>query len=275
MKEFTYQDYLPNEQLKTLVRESAEDYRSALPFAHGVYDDVFSPEVLNAVLEEFERGQKYWREFNSKYEKKFQMSSDLSMGPVTRTFIHTLNSAPFLEFLEQLTGIQGLIPDPYLHGAGLHKIPAGGKLGVHVDFNGHRRMNVYRRINVLIYLNKDWLEEWGGNFELWCAREKVCKKSIAPIFNRMAIFSTTAKSFHGHPHPLSCPEDRHRVSLALYYYTAGERGEQKKDLHSTIFLRADGKQEELSRQPKGLVARIRRALVNRLVSNNEQAKHAG
>ncbi|WP_237060365.1 2OG-Fe(II) oxygenase [Microbulbifer sediminum] len=274
MKEFTYRDYLPSERLKALVQENAEAYRNARPFAHGVYDGVFSPELLDAVLDEFERGKKYWREFNSKYEKKLQMSSDLSMGPVTRNLIHTLNSAPFLEFLEQLTGIQGLIPDPYLHGAGLHKIPRGGKLGVHVDFNGHRRMNVYRRINVLIYLNKDWQEDWGGDFELWCAKEKACKKSIPPLFNRMAIFSTTSKSYHGHPHPLNCPEDRHRVSLALYYYTAGDRGEQKKALHSTIFLRPDGREEELSGQPRGLVARVRRAMAKRLGIGRGQVTHA-
>ena len=134
---------------------------------------------------------------------------------------------------------------PYLEGGGLHKIPRGGKLGVHVDFNEHQSMDVYRRINVLVYLNKDWLEEWGGHFELWDEKKRGCITKVLPIFNRMAVFTTTATSFHGHPEPLNCPEDRCRMSLALYYYTANDRGDQQKQTHSTQFLTESGKREEL------------------------------
>jgi hypothetical protein len=37
----------------------------------------------------------------------------------------------------------------------------------------------------------------------------------------MVIFSTTDFSYHGHPEPLNCPDNRSRRSLALYYYTNG------------------------------------------------------
>lgn len=251
-------DYLPIDKLESIALAERENYQNAEPFSHGVYDGLFSEDLLDRVIDEFDKGKKYWREFDSRYEKKFQMNSDLSMGPATRTLVYHLNSAPFLIFLEKLTGIEGLIPDPYLHGAGLHRIPPGGKLGVHVDFNGHKRMNVYRRINVLIYLNKDWDPSWGGDFQLWCAKDKQCKKSVPPLFNRMAIFSTTSTSFHGHPEPLQCPPDRQRISLAMYYYTANERGDQSKKLHSTLFLNNQGKTEEISKKNplSGLAARV-------------------
>ena len=242
-----HNEMLPNETLKKVIDEGgAEQYLSAAPFPSGVYDNVFDEALLDKVIEEFAESEKDWREFDSKYEKKLQMNKDRNLGPVTRALIHNLNSEPFLDFLEKLTGINGLIPDPYLVGGGLHKIPRGGKLGIHVDFNRHKEMRVFRRINVLVYLNKDWKEEYGGHFEFWDGLKGSCIKKILPVFNRMAIFSTTSDSFHGHPHPLTCPEDRHRISLALYYYTAEERGDQAKGVHSTQFLTKDLKREDLT-----------------------------
>lgn len=245
MYALNHNQMLPLARLEEIAGAEAVNYQRAFPFAHGVYDGLFAEELLDKVIEEFEVGEKQWREFESKYEKKLQMNHDVNLQPVTRAFIHNLNSEPFLSFLEKLTGIEGLIPDPYLEGAGLHKIPRGGKLGVHVDFNEHRKMNLYRRLNVIIYLNKDWCEEYGGHFELWSENKNQCEKKLLPIFNRMAIFNTTATSFHGHPEPLTCPEDRSRISLALYYYTARERGEQQAKSHSTQFLTTSGKREEL------------------------------
>lgn len=246
---FNHNQLLPFARLDSIAANEAENYKNAAPFAHGVYDDVFNSEVLDKVIEEFEEGEKEWLQFESKYEKKLQMNRDINLQPVTRALIHNLNSEPFLNFLEKLTGIKGLIPDPYLSGGGLHKIPRGGKLGVHVDFNEHATMNVYRRLNVLVYLNKDWQEEWGGHFELWDEKRLGPVKRVLPIFNRMAIFTTTSTSFHGHPEPLNCPEDRNRISLALYYYTANVRGDQAKKSHSTLFLNEKGKREELNFSP--------------------------
>ncbi|WP_193162921.1 2OG-Fe(II) oxygenase [Microbulbifer hainanensis] len=257
----SYNEFLPIEKLNNISMQESEKYQSAYPFSHGVYDNVFSENLLDQVIEEFEEGEKRWKTFDSKYEKKQQMNRDLSLGSITRMFIHNLNSAPFLEFLEKLTGIEGLIPDPYLHGAGLHKIESGGKLGVHVDFNGHKRMNVYRRLNVLIYLNKNWEKDWGGDFELWDAETMTRQKSVSPIFNRMAIFSTSSTSFHGHPEPLNCPQDRRRISLALYYYTANDPGEQKKELHSTLFLTKSGKAEQIYKQ-NGRLQRVKAMFSN-------------
>ncbi|MFV8782800.1 2OG-Fe(II) oxygenase [Microbulbifer sp. SA54] len=258
-----YSRFVPWEKLDKIATENAESYKTAYPFAHGVFDNIFEPKILDKVIQEFEEGDKKWQSFENDYERKKQMNRDLSLGPVTRALIHNLNSAPFLEFLEKLTGICGLIADPYLHGAGLHKIERGGKLGVHVDFNGHKRMNVYRRLNVLIYLNKDWRPEWGGDFQLWSNDKLTCEKSVPPLFNRMAIFSTTANSFHGHPEPLQCPEDRKRISLALYYYTANDHGPQRKKLHSTLFLNERGKAEQINK-PNGILHRIKGLFIDNL-----------
>ena len=260
MIELNHNQFLPLDKLYEIAEKDAEHYKNAEPFAHSYYDNVFDPELLDKVIEEFEQGDKTWIDHQTKYENKLEMSRDAHLQPITRAFVHNLNSEPFLRFLEKLTGISGLISDPYLTGGGLHKIKRGGKLGVHVDFNGHLIMKVYRRLNVLIYLNRDWPEEFGGHFELWDQNKNACVKRILPIFNRMAIFTTTPTSFHGHPEPLNCPEDRCRRSLALYYYTA-EPGEQKTVRHGTQFLTDGGKREELNvgfytltkRKIKGLI----------------------
>ena len=147
-----------------------------------------------------------------------------------------MNSHPVLQFLEKLTGIGGLIPDPSFAGGGCHQIEPGGKLQVHVDFNKLQPANLDRRINLLIYLNKDWKEEYGGHFELWDAEGKACVKRVLPLFNRCVVFSTTQTSYHGHPHPLTCPEGWTRKSIALYYYTNGRDDGHASDGHSTVFL---------------------------------------
>jgi Rps23 Pro-64 3,4-dihydroxylase Tpa1-like proline 4-hydroxylase len=131
-----------------------------------------------------------------------------------------------LRFLEDITGIAHLIPDPYLEGGGFHSIGAGGFLKIHADFNWHAKLNLHRRLNVLLYLNSKWSEDWGGDLELWDQDMTRCVKKITPVINRLVIFSTTDSSFHGHPDPLMCPSDVIRKSIALYYYTAGRPEEE-------------------------------------------------
>jgi Rps23 Pro-64 3,4-dihydroxylase Tpa1-like proline 4-hydroxylase len=120
------------------------------------------------------------------------------------------------------------------HG-GLHQIERGGFLDVHIDFNVHPKLRLDRRLNMLIYLNHDWPEEYGGHLELWSRDMTSCEKRILPLFNRTVIFSTTDGSFHGHPRPLSCPEGRTRKSVSLYYYTSGRPEEERSPAHDTIF----------------------------------------
>ena len=155
--------------------------------------------------------------------------------------MHFLNSEPVLKFLQKLTGIkETLLPDPYFEGGGYHEIKPGGFLKVHADFNKHRPTNLDRRINFLVYLNKDWEESYGGHFELWNLDMTKAERKILPIFNRVAIFSTISNSYHGHPNPLTCPQDKSRKSIALYYYTNGRPQSEVSKVHSTLFVSRAG-----------------------------------
>jgi hypothetical protein len=223
-------------RLMAIVQEHAEAYRNATPFPHVVLEDFIEPTVLDVVLEEFERMERRgWHHTEKPTEVKWSTEDSTQFGPWTRILIQQLNSGPFLNFLERLTGIDGLIADPHLRGGGLHEIRRGGKLGVHADFNFYPRLRVYRRLNLLIYLNRDWEDAWGGHLELWNG-DREPAKSIAPVFNRAVIFDTSNLSYHGHPHPLDCPPDRSRKSIALYYYTVDYPYPEDREAHSTMFL---------------------------------------
>lgn len=227
--------------LNDLVATHRSEYDQAAPFPHVVIDNFLPSALLESILEEFPQvNSVQWKTFENAAEKKLASTHELQMGELTRFLLYQLNSSTFLNFLEQLTGIDGLIPDPHFVGGGLHQIERGGYLKMHVDFNRYDRLKLDRRLNLLIYLNQNWSDTYGGHLELWDQEMIRCEKKILPIFNRCVIFSTTDFSYHGHPEPLSCPEGTTRKSLALYYYSNGRPDSEVTNAHSTIFRERPG-----------------------------------
>jgi len=150
---------------------------------------------------------------------KMGISNELAVGPVTRNFMLQLNSMAFLLFVEMLTGNKGLVGDPSFRGGGLHSTGRGGRLLVHADVERHPLGQPFCQIvNVITFLNRDWPESYGGHLELWSRDGAQPVISIPPVFNRTVIFESGTNTFHGHPQPLTCPPERHRLSLASYFY---------------------------------------------------------
>lgn len=195
-------------------------YLEQEPFPHAVLSGCWN----HALLAECEKQIGHhvnWdgtKEFYGARRKRFCRDLDVLPPPV-KSVINEASSPRFLSWLESLTGERGLLPDPYLLGGGIHSIMSGGFLKIHSDFNWHADLKLYRRLNLLLYLNSDWHEDWGGQLELWDSKVRTCKKRIPPTQNNMVIFTTDEKSFHGHPNPWQAPEGVHRNSLALYYYS--------------------------------------------------------
>lgn len=213
-----------------------QDYRDAEPFPHVVIDNLFPAGMLEQVLAGFPAPDGIqWRQFDSDTERKLGYWHTSRLDPYVWDFLQAMNAPPMLDFLEKLTGIDGLIPDPYFGGAGLHQILPGGFLKVHADFNIHPKLRLDRRLNMLVYLNKDWQDAWGGHLELWDRDVSHCYERIAPVFNRTVVFNTTDFSYHGHPHPLQCPDGESRKSLSFYYYTNGRPEAERSPDHDTIF----------------------------------------
>jgi Rps23 Pro-64 3,4-dihydroxylase Tpa1-like proline 4-hydroxylase len=214
-------------KLEALGKTNAEEYKANTPYPHIYFDDFLPLEVAEAALHDFpEPKEAAWHAYTDVNQRKKLAFDVVEKLPTSiRDVLYFLNSRPMLKFLETLTGIQGVLPDPYYTGGGLHQIRPGGLLEVHADFSYHKGLRLDRRINVIVYLNKNWKEEYGGHFELWDRHVKRAEKKILPVFNRCAIFSTTSISFHGHPIPLACPPDRNRKSIATYYYSNGRTEE--------------------------------------------------
>jgi Rps23 Pro-64 3,4-dihydroxylase Tpa1-like proline 4-hydroxylase len=171
--------------LARFVDQHASVYQIAKPFPHVVIDNFANPEVLEAVLDEFPtESHPAWHRMYDQNQNKFATNQTEYLGPMTRAFLNYLNGREMVNFLSALTGIEGLIPDPHLAGGGLHEIRRGGLLRVHADFNWHKQLRLDRRINLLVYLNKDWQPEWGGQLQLWDDKMSQCCQRIDPIFNR-------------------------------------------------------------------------------------------
>lgn len=229
-----------------IAGDRATDYRTAEPFPHIVFDDFLPPELGRQMIGEYRSpDDPRWKRFNDPLSIKLATNGAEDLEPLAQTVLQMFCSAPFLEFLERLTGIEGLIPDPWFEGGGLHQIPRGGFLKIHADFNRHRKLRLDRRINVLWYLNEDWLDEYGGRLELWDREMKHPVQKILPLFNRCVIFNTTDWAYHGHPDVLTCPEGRTRKSVALYYYTNGRPEEERSEDHSTLFQVRPEEQERM------------------------------
>jgi hypothetical protein len=212
------------DDLERDVDTLSRQYRSAAPFPHIVLDDFLEPKAAQQALEEFRLldGER-WNAYVHINERKFSHKDPLSWGPGLRSILEELQSDHFVEFLSELTGIEGLFSDPSLDGGGLHRSTAGGFLNIHADFTVHPHHNDWRRrVNLLLYFNEDWQPHFGGDLELWSTDMKRCERSIPPIGNRSVIFTTNVDSFHGHPDPMRCPAGVTRQSLALYYFTLEE-----------------------------------------------------
>jgi len=212
------------QNLTEFALKEKKNYLTAKPFPNIALNNFFNNDFLNTILNEFPDLSKLHgsQNYNVKNEIKLSNKNYDKFPTTIKSFIDFLNSDTFLSFLQNITSIEEkLISDPQLEGGGLHEIKSGGVLKVHTDFNRHPTLDLDRRVNVLIYLNKNWKDSYGGRLELWNKNMSMCEKKISPTFNTMVIFSTTDFSNHGHPEPLNCPKDISRKSIALYYFSSG------------------------------------------------------
>jgi len=214
-----------------------QEFVSAKPFPHIAIDRFLDAADARAIAEEyptFEQAKALGFSFNAVNErKKIQITDSSRFTPHVKALSDFLASPAFLADLSALTGIPGLLADPALFGGGMHMTGPHGRLDVHVDFN-RGDGGLYRRLNLLVYLNPDWDEAWGGQIELWDPSVTRCCVSLPPTLGRCVIFETSQISFHGVA-PLRCPADHVRRSFATYYYTTAAPADGDVEMHGTLF----------------------------------------
>jgi len=219
-------------------KEFKEKLLSTEPFSYFCIDNFLDEDFANEVYESFpsfQEAQNLGREFDAVNEKrKVQITDSSKFPPAIKKLSDLLASDEYVKMWSELTDVPNLIMDASLTGGGIHETNSGGHLDVHVDFNYNDEMQSYRRLNILIYFNKDWKEEYGGYLDVWDKDIKKCYGSFEPKFNRACGFLTSEISFHGVT-PLTCPPEVMRKSFATYYYTKEMPESWEGEKHSTIF----------------------------------------
>jgi Rps23 Pro-64 3,4-dihydroxylase Tpa1-like proline 4-hydroxylase len=215
-----------------------ESIRSALPFPHFCIDNFLQQDFAEEIYQSFpsfSEAQAVGRQFTTVNEKKkIQITDSTKFSPPIARLNDLLASRDFTDLMTDVFEIPNLIADSTLMGGGIHETDTGGRLDVHIDFNFVQEKQWHRRLNILLYFNKDWREDYGGYLDIWDKDVKQCYGAFAPVFNRAFGFTTNQISFHGVT-PLACPPGIVRRSFAAYYYTKEAPAGWSGEVHSTIF----------------------------------------
>jgi hypothetical protein len=214
-----------------------ERYTSARPFPHLVLDDVFPADILDAVVAESPKlNRDNWLFIEAEgLQQVLRMRTGVDMGPTSYQLAAFVHSPAFLYLLSELTGIWQLLPDPYLQGAGHAVMRRGMFMEVHSDRNVAYDTGLTRRLAMIIFLNRDWKEEYAGNLELWSHDGSRCETAIPPLFNRTVLFEVGDPNYHGVPGTLQCPENRARHSFIVYFHTVGGKDGKHPSPHTSVF----------------------------------------
>ncbi|PPR76852.1 MAG: hypothetical protein CFH06_01606 [Alphaproteobacteria bacterium MarineAlpha3_Bin5] len=217
-------------------------YKNATPFPHIRLGSFLEKNIAQKAFKEFPMySNPIWNHHKHFNCQKLSANKKEHFPKTIRSIVDELNSNRFASWLSKLVGIPDLRPDPSLMGGGLHQITRGGYLNMHADFTyHHHNEKLKRRVNLLLYLNKEWKQDWGGQIEFWDEGMKECITKSPPLGNNAVIFSTSKTSWHGHPAPLSCPQGHTRNSIALYYYTEEKRPTQRMGVTTFRHLHEDG-----------------------------------
>ena len=216
-------------------------FADALPFRHVVIDDFLAPgcaAALDREFPDFERGNA--RTEDGDLGNKSTIERIRGLGHSFAKLDDLIQSRAFLDLIGRLTGIDDLLYDPWYFGGGTHESRHGQDLDAHVDFNRHPIEEWHRRLNLIVYLNHEWDDAWGGSLELHSDPRRADDRirRITPLFNRCVIFETTETSWHGFP-PIVLPKDKRgltRRSVALYFYTKERPAAELAATHSTIYV---------------------------------------
>ena len=195
----------------------SKEFNNNNPFNHIVIDNFLNTQYAEKILDKFPSNYDNWHKYCNPIEYKYAYDDINNLDPILKNYFYVLSCPQFVEKMNELTGISNLEMDPFLHGAGLHSHSRFGKLEIHLDYEKHPFCNKERRINIILFINKDWNEEWNGANELWNEDVTQCIKKTQIKFNRAIIFQTNDISWHGMPEKILCPENIFRKSLAYYY----------------------------------------------------------
>jgi hypothetical protein len=217
--------FFDREALRALGRARRSEYLAARPYPHAAFDGFLGAAIARPLAEAFPAPEhEGWlrRDYREQAARlgQLQRTGFDGVDPRLRHLLAEMSGMAFIDFLETLTGIEGLLGDPHFRGAGLSLTLPGGHLALHADFNRDRKRHLARKVSVLYYLGHDWDPAWGGALELWDEARTRCEASYLPVLDRLVVMAHGDTYWHGHPAPLACPQGRSRNVVSAYYYVA-------------------------------------------------------
>jgi len=239
----------------------SDQFNKSKPFSYIVIDNFFENYYANSLFLQFPNIDSNWHKYFNPIEIKYTLDNLDVMSPDYKNLFYILCGNQIIEYIKKISNIDNLEYDPYLHGAGLHYYPNGGKLDMHIDYGIHPLSNKERRLNLIIYMNKDWDENWGGDIEFWDNNMENCCAKIAPLFNRAILFETSDKSWHGFPTQIICPSDQGRKSIAIYWVSDQRPNAKPRFKAKFVSKPSDIKDEKIEK--------LRNIRVNRRITEND------
>ena len=216
------------------LEKYSKEFQNNVPFPHITFDNFLIKESAEKILNNFKIDNNWINySFVNNY-KKYGLVDRKYMDKNLNDILDELGSKEFVNIVAKMSGIDNIFLDNSLGGGGLNQVFNGGSLNIHTDFSSHIKEKKWKRVlNLIIYLNHDWKDEYKGALEFWDEKVEKKVKSISPAFNRCVIFKTDKKSYHGHPEKLNLPENMSRKSIILYYLI---RGDKEFKLHTTQYV---------------------------------------
>ena len=215
------------------IEQTKAEFAIGKPYKHFVIDNFLNEDFANLLHDNFPTVEQLGKHYKGLNEKKSEGANFNDFHLAFTDLRNLLMSDKFAELIATLTGIEGVFVTDDNLGTGLHQGGNGSFLDIHIDFNIHAEKNVHRRLNLLIYMNKNWLPEYNGDLEMWNADMTKLEKTVAPLFNRCCVFETNEISYHGYSKKLNLPENVTRKSIYSYFYT--EIRDNSVAYHDTIF----------------------------------------
>ncbi len=240
--DFRLEDFVSREAIESAPRY-AHAFQSGRPFRHVVIDGFLNPGYCGQLCAQFPEFQDaHAINENERVGGKATRENVRSLGTAFVEADDLVRNPAFLSLIEGISGVEDLHYDPFYFGGGTHENRAGQELDPHIDFNYHPVTSQHRRLNLIVYLNEEWLDDWGGSLQLH--RDPYCEPgqdevvTVTPLMNRCVIFETSENSWHGFDR-IRLPEDKShlsRRSFAVYYYTDTRPHREIADEHSTVYV---------------------------------------
>lgn len=224
------------------VSQLNKQYVSTPPHPTLCLDNFIPLETVRAMKQECNNCS--WEKEFTRANSRMIEKSDIDDCPVATDVKNQLSSKSFLRWMGDITGHYDLIPDPYMVGAGYMRCGSGDSLKIHTDFNFNNDIKLYRMMSLIVYLNEEWQDEWNGDLQFWDFEKKGCVNRYYPRAGRMVLWRYHRLGFHGHPEPLTCPNNIYRDGFRMFYYVSEQAGYKlEKTPHRSLYYYDPNAQE--------------------------------